>query len=422
MAIDTDTHGTRQRVVVTGVGALSAIGNNVPEIWDAAIAGKSGIAPITRFDASEYSTTFGGEVKGFDPAAEIGRKEARRHDRFSQLAVVATREAVANSGIKIAPIATRVGVLIGTGIGGIETFETGTENLLNGGPRRVSPFFMPGLLANMASGNVAIDIGAKGPNFAPVSACAASAHAIGEAALMIRHGLADVMIAGGAEAPITRTGVAGFGAMGALSTRNDDPQAASRPFDAGRDGFVLAEGAASLVLESLDHALARNATILGEVIGYGISDDANHMVQPAPEGEGAGRAMSLALADAGIGPEAIGYLNAHGTSTPLNEKFETAGIKSAFGEHAYKLAISSTKSMTGHLLGAAGALEAVLTLRALENGILPPTINQTDADPDCDLNYIPNQARKADISIAMSNSMGFGGHNVSLIFAKAPTS
>lgn len=420
MAIDSESQGTQQRVVVTGVGALSAIGNNVSEIWEAAIAGTSGIAPITRFDASEYPTTFGGEVKGFDPAVEIGKKDARRLDRFSQLAVVATREAVANSGIEIEPIATRVGVLIGTGIGGIETFETGTENLLNGGPRRVSPFFMPMLLANMASGNVAIDIGAKGPNFAPVSACAASAHAIGEATLMIRNGLADVMIAGGAEAPITRMGVAGFASMGALSTRNDDPQAASRPFDAGRDGFVLAEGAASLVLESLDHALARNATILGEVIGYGISDDANHMVQPAPEGEGAGRAMGLALADAGIAPEAIGYLNAHGTSTPLNEKFETAGIKVAFGDHAYKLAISSTKSMTGHLLGAAGALEAVLTLRALENGILPPTINQTEADPDCDLDYIPNTARRADVAIAMSNSMGFGGHNVSLIFARTP--
>lgn len=420
MAIDVDTQGIRHRVVVTGVGALSAIGNNVDDIWRAAIAGSSGIAPITRFDASEYPTTFAGEVKGFDAAAEVGRKEARRHDRYSQLAIVATRQAVAHAGLEIGPIAERVGVLIGTGIGGIETFETGTENLLNGGPRRVSPFFMPMLLANMASGNVAIDIGARGPNFAPVSACAASAHAIGEAALMIRSGRADVMIAGGAEAPVTRMGVAGFSSMGALSTRNEAPEEASRPFDAGRDGFVLAEGAASLVLESLDHALARNATILGEVIGYGITDDANHMVQPAPEGEGAARAMGLALADARVGAEAIGYLNAHGTSTPLNEKFETVAIKSAFGEHANTLPISSTKSMTGHLLGAAGALEAVLTLRALNTGTLPPTINQTERDPDCDLDYIPNTARHADITTAMSNSMGFGGHNVSLIFAKAP--
>lgn len=420
MAIDAATQGTHHRVVVTGMGALSSIGNNVADIWQAAISGTSGIAPITRFDASEYPTTFAGEVKGFDPTVEIGRKEARRHDRYSQLAIVATRQAVENAGLEIAPIAHRVGVLIGTGMGGIETFETGTENLLNGGPRRVSPFFVPMYLANMASGNVAIDIGAKGPNFAPVSACAASAHAIGEATQMIRHGIADVMIAGGAEAPVTRMGVAGFSSMGALSTRNDAPEQASRPFDAGRDGFVLAEGAASLVLESLDHALARNATILGEVIGYGISDDANHMVQPAPEGEGAARAMGLAIADAGIAPEAIGYLNAHGTSTPLNEKFETAGIKTAFGEHAYNLPISSTKSMTGHLLGAAGALEAVLTVRALENGILPPTINQTDRDPDCDLDYIPNQAREVEVEVAMSNSMGFGGHNVSLIFSKAP--
>lgn len=418
MAIDADTQGTRQRVVVTGAGALSSLGNNVANIWEAAVAGTSGIAPITRFDASEYPTTFAGEVKGFDAATELGRKDARRHDRYSQLAIVATRQAVTQSGLDIEPIAHRVGVLIGTGMGGMETFETGTENLLNGGPRRVSPFFVPMMLANMASGNVAIDIGAKGPNFAPVSACAASAHAIGEAALMIRHGIADVMIAGGAEAPVTRMGVAGFSSMGALSTRNDAPQEASRPFDAGRDGFVLAEGAASLVLESLDHALARGATILGEVIGYGLSDDANHMVQPAPEGEGAGRAMALALADAGISPEAIGYLNAHGTSTPLNEKFETAGIKSAFGEHAYRLPISSTKSMTGHLLGAAGALEAVLTLMAMEKGVLPPTINQTDRDPDCDLDYIPNHAREVDVDIAMSNSMGFGGHNVSLIFEK----
>lgn len=420
MAIDADTQGVRQRVVVTGVGALSAIGNNVDDIWNAAIAGTSGIAPITRFDASEYPTTFAGEVKGFDAAAEIGRKDARRHDRYSQLAMVASRQAVTNAGLDIGPIAQRVGVLIGTGMGGVETFEQGTENLLNGGPRRVSPFFVPMLLANMASGNVAIDLGAKGPNFAPVSACAASAHAIGEATLMIRNGLADVMIAGGAEAPVTRMGVAGFSSMGALSTRNHAPQEASRPFDAGRDGFVLAEGAASLVLESLDHALARNATILGEVTGYGITDDANHMVQPAPEGEGAARAMGLALTDAGIAAEAIGYLNAHGTSTPLNEKFETAAIRNAFDEHAYSLPISSTKSMTGHLLGAAGGLEAVLTLRALATGTLPPTINQTERDPDCDLDYIPNHARQADISVAMSNSMGFGGHNVSLIFAKAP--
>lgn len=422
MAHESDQQRPRfNRVVVTGVGALSALGNTVDENWANAIAGRSGIAPITMFDSTGYPTTFAGEVKGFDAASQLGRKDARRHDRYSQLAIVASRQAVASSGLDIAANADRVGVLIGTGIGGVETIESGIENLLTGGPRRVSPFFVPMILANMASGNVAIDLGARGPNFAPVSACAASAHAIGEATRMIRLGLADAMIAGGAEAPVTRIGVAGFSSMGALSTRNDAPQEASRPFDGGRDGFVLAEGAASLVLESLDHALARGATILGEVIGYGLSDDANHMVQPSPEGEGAGRAMRMAMADAGIAPEAIGYLNAHGTSTPLNEKFETAAIKGAMGEHAYNLPISSTKSMTGHLLGAAGALEAVLTLRALQTGILPPTINQTERDPDCDLDYIPNTAREADISIAMSNSMGFGGHNVSLIFAKAPT-
>lgn len=410
---------TSRRVVVTGIGGLSAIGNTMPDIWQAAITGTSGIAPITRFDASDYSTTFAGEVKGFDAAAEVGKKDSRRLDRYSQLAIVASRQAVAQAGLDIAAEPERVGVLIGTGMGGMETFESGTESLLNGGPRRVSPFFVPMLLANMASGNVAIDLGAKGPNFAPVSACAASAHAIGEGMQMIRNGLADVIIAGGAEAPITRMGVAGFGAMGALSTRNDAPEQASRPFDANRDGFVLAEGAASLVLESLEHALARGATILGEIVGYGITDDANHMVQPAPGGEGAARAMRLAMADASVTAEDIGYINAHGTSTPLNEKFETAGIKSAFGDAAYRVPISSTKSMTGHLLGAAGALEAALTLMALQTGTLPPTINQTDADPECDLDYIPNVARQADISLAMSNSMGFGGHNVSLIFAKA---
>ena len=410
---------TSRRVVVTGIGGLSAIGNTMPDIWQAAITGTSGIAPITRFDASDYSTTFAGEVKGFDAAAEVGKKDSRRLDRYSQLAIVASRQAVAQAGLDIAAEPERVGVLIGTGMGGMETFEAGTESLLNGGPRRVSPFFVPMLLANMASGNVAIDLGAKGPNFAPVSACAASAHAIGEGMQMIRNGLADVIIAGGAEAPITRMGVAGFGAMGALSTRNDAPEQASRPFDANRDGFVLAEGAASLVLESLEHALARGATILGEIVGYGITDDANHMVQPAPGGEGAARAMRLAMADAGVTAEDIGYINAHGTSTPLNEKFETAGIKAAFGDAAYRVPISSTKSMTGHLLGAAGALEAALTLMALQTGTLPPTINQTDADPECDLDYIPNVARQADISLAMSNSMGFGGHNVSLIFAKA---
>lgn len=339
-------------------------------------------------------------------------------DRFSQLSIVAAREAVAQSGLDIAANPTRVGALIGTGMGGMETFEVGAEALLNGGPRRVSPFFVPMMLANMASGNVSIDIGAKGPNYAPVSACAASGHSIGEGALMIRRGLADAMVIGGAEAPVTRLGVAGFGSMGALSTRNEDPERASRPFDAGRDGFVLSEGAAVLVLEEREHAIARGGTILAEVLGYGTTDDANHMVQPGPQGEGAARAMTLAMDDAGVVPASIGYINAHGTSTPLNEKLETEAIKRALGEHAYRVPVSSTKSMTGHLLGAAGALEAMLTVQALGTGTLPPTINQETRDPDCDLDYIPNRARQVDIAVAMSNSMGFGGHNVSIILAR----
>lgn len=410
--------GAARRVVVTGMGAICALGSDVNAVWEAAIAGRSGIGPITRFDSEGYETRFAGEVKDFNPADAVGRKESRRMDRFSQLAIVAAREAVAQSGLDIAADPTRVGALIGSGMGGVETFEAGAETLLDGGPRRISPFFIPMMLANMASGNVSIDIGAKGPNFAPVSACAASAHAIGEGVSMIRHGLANAMVVGGGEAPVTRLSVAGFGAMGALSTRNDEPSRASRPFDAGRDGFVLAEGAAVLVLEEREHAIARGATILAEVLGYGATDDANHMVQPGPGGEGAARSMVLAMEDAGIVPANVGYINAHGTSTPLNEKLETEAIKRAFAEQAYQIPISSTKSMTGHLLGAAGAVEAVFTIQALRTGILPPTINQETPDPDCDLDYIPNNARQTDISVAMSNSMGFGGHNVSLIFAE----
>ncbi len=409
---------TPRRVVVTGMGALCALGNDVPSIWEAAIAGKSGVSPITRFDAEGFETRFAGEVKDFDPAAMVGRKESRRMDRFSQLSIVAARQAVEQSGLDIAANPTRVGALIGTGMGGIETFEAGSEALQKGGPRRVSPFFVPMMLANMASGNVSIDIGAKGPNFATVSACAASGHAIGEGVLMIRDGRADAMVVGGGEAPVTKLGIAGFGAMGALSTRNDDPEGASRPFDAGRDGFVLAEGAAVLVIEEREQAIARGATILAEVLGYGTTDDANHMVQPGPGGEGAARAMNLAMEDAGVVPANIGYINAHGTSTPLNEKLETEAIKRAFGDHAHQVPISSTKSMTGHLLGAAGSLEAMFTVQALREGVLPPTINQEERDPDCDLDYIPNESRKADVSVAMSNSMGFGGHNVSLILAR----
>lgn len=411
------TSAAERRVVITGTGAICAVGNNVSDVWQAISSGRSGIAPITRFDSEGFETRFAGEVKGFDPAGTLGKKEHRRLDRYSQLAVVASREAVAESGIDIKAEATRVGVLIGTGMGGMETFETGTETMLSKGPKRVSPFFVPMMLPNMASGNVSIDIGAKGPNFATVSACASSGHAIGEGMRMIRDGRADVVVAGGAEAPVTRMGIAGFNAMGALSTRNHDPLAASRPFDADRDGFVLAEGAAVVIIEEREHALARGAHILGEVLGYATTDDAFHMVQPGPGGEGATRSILLALADAGLAAGDIEYINAHGTSTQLNEKLETEAIKGAFGKHAYDVPISSTKSMTGHLLGAAGSLEAVITLCAMRDDLLPPTINQTTPDPDCDLDYIPNVARRARARIAMSNSMGFGGHNVSLILA-----
>lgn len=407
----------RRRVVITGMGALCDLGTSVAEVWSAIAEGCSGIAPITRFDPEGYETRFAGEVKDFDPGNAIGRKESRRMDRYTQLSVAATREAVAQSGIDIARDPTRTGVLIGTGMGGMETFEAGVETLLTKGANRISPFFVPMMLPNMASGVVSIDIGAKGPNFGTVSACASSAHAIGEAVLMIRHGRADVMIAGGGEAPVTRMGIAGFSAMGALSRRNEDPARASRPFDLDRDGFVLAEGAAVLVLEDRDHAQSRGATILGEILGYGTTDDANHMVQPAPGGEGAARAMSIAMDDGGVATTQIDYINAHGTSTQLNEKLETLALKRAFGEIAERVPISSTKSMTGHVLGAAGSLEAVIVVEAIRAGLLPPTINQETPDPECALDTIPNTARPGEIRVAMSNSMGFGGHNVSLIFA-----
>jgi 3-oxoacyl-[acyl-carrier-protein] synthase II len=407
-----------QRIVVTGIGMVSPVGCDALCTWDAILGGNSGIARITRFDPTGYQTTFAGEVKDFDPVARLGRKDARRTDRYTHFAVSAALEALERAGLVIEDgIADRVGVLIGSGMGGAETLDAGMETVLTEGPNRLSPFFMPMFLANMASGTVAIATGARGPNFAPVSACASSAHAVGEAAAIIRRGEADVMIAGGSEAPLARMVVAGFNAMGALSTRNDDPAAASRPFDAERDGFVLGEGGAALILESSEHAARRGAPVLADLTGYGTTDDANHMVQPAPGGTGAARAMKLALDGAGLQPEDIDYINAHGTSTPLNEKFETQAIKAAFGDAAYGVPISSTKSMTGHLLGAAGALEAALAIMAIEHGMLPPTINQTSPDPDCDLDYVPNVARRAAITHVMSNSMGFGGHNVSLIFS-----
>lgn len=406
-------------IVVTGIGVVSPLGNNLRSTWEAITAGRSGVTAISRFDATGFETRFAAEVKDFDPTISLGRKEARRTDRYTHYAVAAALEALAQAGLTIdSASADRVGVLIGSGMGGAETLDAGMETVLTQGPGRLSPFFMPMFLGNMAAGTVAIVTGAKGPNFAPVSACASSAHAIGEAVAILRRGEADVMIAGGSEAPLARMVVAGFNAMGAMSTRNDDPTAASRPFDAERDGFVLGEGGGVLILETAEHAARRGAPVLALVSGYASTDDANHMVQPAPGGAGIARAMTLAMDAAGIGPREVGYINAHGTSTPINEKFETEAIKAAFGEAAYEVPISSTKSMTGHLLGAAGALEAALTIMALVEGVLPPTINQMTPDPDCDLDYVPNQARCAQIAHAMTNSMGFGGHNVSLIFSK----
>ena len=397
--------------------AYSPLGNSVDEIWQNLMSGESGIGPITRFDVTGFETTFAGEVRGFDPSEAIGKKESRRMDRYTQLAVAAALQARADAGMSgngFEP--ERTGVLMGTGMGAIETLEQGADTLATHGPRRLSPFFAPMVLPNMAAGITAIHVGAKGPNVATASACASSAHAIGEAVRMIRDGAADVMYAGGSEAPITKLGVGGFNAMGALSTRNDDPKSASRPFDADRDGFVLSEGAAVLVLEERNRAISRGAAIMGEVLGYATTDDANHIVQPAPGGEGIARAIGLALRDANLEPRDIDYVNAHGTSTQLNEKFETMGLKSALGESAYATPVSSTKSMTGHLLGAAGSLEAVIGIKAIQTQLLPPTINYETPDPDCDLDYVPNEARPAEVRYVLSNSMGFGGHNVALIF------
>jgi len=406
-----------RRVVVTGMGAICPLGLNVEETWQAIIAGRSGIRTITRFDTDGFETTFAGEIEGFEPAVRIGKKESRRMDRYTQYAVEASLQAAAHAGLSSGGFEpTRTGVLVGTGMGAMETLELGAETIAAHGPRRLSPFFAPMVLPNMAAGVTAIHVGAKGPCVATASACASAAHAIGEAARMIRDNSADVMFAGGSDAPITKLGIAGFNSMGALSTRNDNPARASRPFDAGRDGFVLAEGAAMLVLEERDHAIARGAEIIGEILGYGSTDDANHIVQPAPGGEGIARAIGLALDQAKLTPADISYVNAHGTSTQMNEKYETQGLKAALGDASYRIPVSSTKSMTGHLLGAAGAIEAVFSLMAIKDQLLPPTINQETPDPDCDLDYVPNTARAAKVTNILSNSMGFGGHNVALIF------
>ena len=407
------------RVVVTGTGLVTPLGLNSESTWNSLVAGRSGIDYISLFDAEGYESRIAGEVDEFDATAALGRKEAKRLDRFSQFACVAAIEALEHADLNMEKEdADRVGVLIGSGVGGIITISDQHKILLKKGPKRVSPFLVPMMLGDMASGQVSMMIGAKGPNFSTVSACATGADSIGEALEMIRRGRADVVIAGGTEAAVCEIGVAGFNSCMALSTRNEDPQGASRPFDSDRDGFVLGEGAGLLVLESLDHAEQRGANILAEISGYGASSDAHHVTQPHPEGEGAARAMKWAIEDAGITPDKVDYINAHGTSTPLNDKYETIAMKRMYGDHAYKLAISSTKSMTGHLLGAAGGIEAAFTVLTIKNGIVPPTINIDNPDPDCDLNYVPNTAKKQPVNVAMSNSLGFGGHNASLVFER----
>lgn len=409
----------QKKVVVTGLGCVSPLGNNMDDTWTALLAGKSGAAPITLFDASKHKTRFAAEVKGFDAAGMFGAREARKMDRYTQFATAATLEALVHAGFTVDESnRDRVGILIGTGIGGIGTLLEQAEVLRERGPERVSPFLVPMMISDSAAGMIAIRVGARGPNMAVATACATGTNALGEAAAIIRRGAADVMIAGGAEAAIVSLAMAGMNVMGALSTRNESPETASRPFDKERDGFVMAEGAGILILEEEEHAKARGARILCEFKGYGTTDDAHHISAPAENGAGAALSMSLALQDAGLRPEDIGYINAHGTSTPLNDKSETAAIKTVFGEHAYRVAISSTKSMTGHMLGASGAVEAAACVKVFEHNILPPTVHYSTPDPECDLDYVPNQPRAAQPEHAMSNSFGFGGHNATLILSR----
>ncbi len=409
----------RRRVVVTGVGLVSALGIGPEETWQALLAGKSGVAPITRFDASQFPCKFAAEVQGFEPLNWIEKKEVKKMGRFIHLAIAAGDFALKMAGLQVtADFADRVGAYISSGIGGFDVIEREHAALLSGGPRKISPFFIPGAIVNLAAGQMSIRYNARGPNSATATACSASAHAVGDSFRIIAHCDADVMICGGAEAPVTPMGVGGFAAMRALSLRNDAPERASRPFDKHRDGFVMGEGAGILVLEELEFARRRGARILAEVMGYGMSGDAFHITQPSENGDGAYRVMRSALADAKAVPGQVGYINAHGTSTPYNDKLETLAIKRAFGEHAQKLAVSSTKSMTGHLLGAAGGLEAGVTALALKTQTLPPTINQETPDPECDLDCIPNKARKADVRYALSNSFGFGGTNGALLFRR----
>ena len=416
------TNWQNRRVVVTGLGSVTPLGNNLQEYWAGLLSGRHGFGKITLFDASQHSCQIAAEVKGFEPHDYLEKKEAKRIDRFSQFAIAASKQALTDAQFVINDLnADRVGVLLGTGVGGIRVMETQNEVLLTKGPRKVSPFTIPSMIANMAAGLTAIHTGAKGPNSCTVTACAAGSHAIGDAFRLIQRGYADTMICGGTEAAITPLSFAGFCSAKALSTRNDDPATASRPFDRDRDGFVMGEGAGILILEELEQALNRGAKIYGEIVGYGMTCDAYHMTSPVPEGLGAARAMELALQDANLAPETVSYINAHGTSTPANDSTETKAIKKALGKSAYSTAISSTKSMTGHLLGGSGGIEAVATIMAVKNDQVPPTINLKFPDPECDLDYIPNESRKLEVAVALSNSFGFGGHNVTLAFKKVPS-
>jgi 3-oxoacyl-[acyl-carrier-protein] synthase II len=413
----------QRRVVVTGMGAITPLGNDVASFWEGLVAGRSGISRISSFDPARVASKVAGEVRGFDPSLVMDRKEIRRHDRVVHYGWAATVEALRDAGfpnpIDDEALAERTGAIIGTGIGGINTLIRDVIEAHEMGPERVGPFLVTAMIPDMIAGFVAIQANVRGPNYATVSACSSSNHAIGSAFEIIRRGDADVMIAGGAEAGIGEIPVAAFSAMRALSTRrNDDPEGASRPFDAERDGFVIADGAGILVLEALDHALARGARIHAEMVGYGASDDASHITLPAPGGRGAAASMRLALADAGLGTDQIDYINAHGTSTPPNDRSETAAIKTVFGERAYAIPVSSTKSMTGHLMGAGGGIEAIACVRAIEEGVIPPTINYEHPDPDCDLDYVPNTARRAAVGVTMSNSFGFGGHNATIILRR----
>jgi 3-oxoacyl-[acyl-carrier-protein] synthase II len=406
-----------RRVVITGLGSINALGHTVDEYWAGLMAGKCGIDRVTQFDATDFACQIGAEVRGWDPALHMDPKEARRNDRYTHLGFCAARQAVKDASLDMTKEdSDRVGVIVGSGIGGMATYEAQLRNLFEKGPRKVSPFTIPSLIGNICSGLIAIDLGARGPNFGVVSACATSTHALGEAFHTIRRGESDVMVAGGTEASITPFAYAGFCSMKAMSTRNDEPQRACRPFDVGRDGFVMGEGAGVLVLESLEHAQARGARIYCELVSYAATCDAFHITQPDPDGRGLMLAMSRALSLGGVKAEEVDYINAHGTSTPYNDKFETIAIKKVFGEHARKLAVSSTKSMTGHLLGAAGGVEAVACIKAMQNGMIPPTINLEQQDPECDLDYVPNQPRAAKLRCVLSNNLGFGGQNASIVF------